>query len=62
MARTIDELIDERHESGNTSFVGTASGHLALRTKRDGELWHYYKVNRSGEYELTGTTEQLEDN
>jgi hypothetical protein len=60
-AANINELIDECHESGNTSFAGCASGHIALRTKHDGARWHYYAVNpRTGRYELTGTTEGLE--
>lgn len=61
MAKTIDQLIDEEHETGNTEFTGTAIDMVALRTNREGEMWHYYKFySPAGRYVLTGTTENLE--
>lgn len=59
--QTIDEIIDAHHEPGNSAYIGTASGHIAIRTKRDGALWHYYDYSvKEGGYLLTGTTQELE--
>lgn len=62
MPKTIDQVIEKWHEPGNTLIEGLASGLIAMRTERDGALWHYYTVHPvTGEVMLTGTTINLED-